>query len=246
MNFSKLLLFLFTGIIITSTSCQHTPQNNLSSTYYTLDSTLLSNNEFTEIIQPYKAKLDSQMNKTIGQSESIIDSIALSNLVSDIISNFSDNYIKSNHLENLPRVSIVNIKGLRAPLPKGDIKTKDVFALMPFENNIVLLKVNGEQLKATIDHMAQIKGDGVSGMQFVINNKKASDISINKKILNPKANYYIATSDYLANGGDYYKCLLNPLERIETNIKLRNAILNYIEKQDNPIITKQTPRIKIN
>lgn len=247
MIYKKLLYLIFLALVITNTSCHHRYQiNSQKSTYYTLDSTQESNGAFAEIIEPYKSQLDSQMNKTIGMSKTDIDDIPLSNLVSDIVEDFTNHYIDSLQLPKFPIISIINIKGLRAPIPEGEIKTKDIFALMPFENNIVILEANYEQLNAALNHVAEVGGDGIAGATFTIEDKKATNVFIHQKKAEQESHYYIATSDYLANGGDYYTCLQNPIQRIETEIKLRDAIINYIENQNKTLTAHQELRIKLN
>lgn len=232
LNFSNLSIAIF--ILFIGTSCNEvTTVKGKSSKYYNIDNTIIDDSLMNNYIAPYRGQLDATMNEKIGYSEDLLlkdlPEGKLSNLVSDIIQKFALSYINEGELEKLDLISIVNIKGLRAPISKGDILVKDIYNLMPFENEIVIVKLNSNQVNILFDHLANIGGDGISGANYTINNSKAEHIKIDSQNINSKKHYYIATSDYLANGGDYYTVLTEAQESISTGAKLRELIIEYIK-----------------
>ncbi len=54
------------------------------------------------------------------------------------------------------QVAFVNATGVRIALPAGDILYKDAFAMMPFGNNLVVMTLTGEQLKAALEQQYAI------------------------------------------------------------------------------------------
>ena len=71
-----------------------------------------------------------------------------------------------------------------------------------------------------------------ASMQLILN----PDGSINKaniqnKNLENGKFYYIATNDYLKNGGDHMDFFLYPLQYKEVGIKLRDAIMQFVKKK---------------
>ncbi|MFT7379432.1 MAG: 2',3'-cyclic-nucleotide 2'-phosphodiesterase (5'-nucleotidase family) [Bacteroidia bacterium] len=52
--------------------------------------------------------------------------------------------------------------------------------------------------------------------------------------------YRVATNDYMANGGDNYSILTEALERIDTGIKIRDALITFV-KNNNPIPLEYKP-----
>ncbi|WP_075602866.1 5'-nucleotidase C-terminal domain-containing protein [Saccharicrinis aurantiacus] len=198
-----------------------------------IDSTITGNAVMQDYIKPYQLQLDSQMNRVIGvSSETLIakkPESPLSNLVADIMQDKTAEYISKNKLESLPLFSLVNTRGLRSDIPKGEVLLRDIYEVMPFENQIVLVKLTGETVLALVDHIVKSKGDGIAGLSFTIEHGEAKNIKLNNKTIDTKAHYYLSTSDYLANGGDNYSMLLNPISRANIELKVREAIVSHIE-----------------
>lgn len=181
-------------------------------------------------LQPYKTMLEAEMNQVIGYTPVDLNIRAPESL----LSNFSADVYKEVAEEYLGEAidfSIVNIKGLRAPIPAGDITVSHIFQLMPFENELVIIWLKGEELFGLFDFFAFIKGEGVAGMQMGIDNGKAVDVRINNEPIDPEKLYIIATNDYLAEGNDGMVQLANNVKRINTEVKVREMLIDYIQKE---------------
>ena len=98
---------------------------------------------------------------------------------------------------------------------------------MPFDNELVVLKLSGTQVKDMLNKIAEKGGIPVAGMTLMINKTTASNITIKGKPFDETKDYWIVTSDYLANGGDNYTFFKNAKERKVMNILLRDVIINY-------------------
>jgi 2',3'-cyclic-nucleotide 2'-phosphodiesterase (5'-nucleotidase family) len=98
---------------------------------------------------------------------------------------------------------------------------------MPFDNELVLLKLSGLQFKDMLLKICEKGGIPVGGMKMIISNNKPTNILINEKLFDDTKDYWVVTSDYLANGGDNYTFFKNAIERRAMNILLRNVIINY-------------------
>ena len=97
---------------------------------------------------------------------------------------------------------------------------KDLGKEIPFRNKIVLLQITGEQLLIALENgfsiIEQVKGrfPQVSGMQITYDSsapsgKRVISVLINGKPLKSSSVYKLATSDYLASGGDGYSIFKN-------------------------------------
>jgi 2',3'-cyclic-nucleotide 2'-phosphodiesterase (5'-nucleotidase family) len=178
---------------------------------------------------PYKMNLDSQMNKVIARSAIEIGKGRpegpLNNLMADAM-------YTTGKLNNIQfDVAYTNYGGLRIPLPKGNITLNNVFELMPFENLITTVKFSGADLQQFFDYVAAGGGDPISGAKFIIRDKKAVQIMINGEPFDPTRDYTLLTSDYMANGGDGGVIFSKASDRKTYQVKLRDALLTYIEKQ---------------
>ena len=123
-------------------------------------------------------------------------------------------------------VVILNRGGLRVNLPKGDIKVINIFELMPFENELVLVKISGEKLLDGINNIAEKKHPFL-GLKLKIENNKVKDAQVNSAEIDKTKIYTIITSDYLAAGGDNFLFLKAPFEIQKSNLKIRDAIIEY-------------------
>lgn len=185
---------------------------------------------FKFFLAPYKNQLENVMNEVIGNAPETMRVHGPESL----LSNFSaDVYqqIASVQLQIPVDLSIANLKGLRTQVPAGDITVSKVFELMPFENELVVLWVRGEELAALFDFFASIGGEGVSGMKMGMRDDKAVDVVIGDTPLDKNKVYVVATNDYLAEGNDGMTQLKNAEKRVNTGIKIRDMLIDYIRKE---------------
>lgn len=187
------------------------------------------------------------MNEVIGQAAETMKGHAPESLLSNISADIYLQTATDFQGENVD-IAIVNLGGLRTVVPAGDITVRKVFELMPFENELVLLWLKGDKLNELLQYFAGMGGEGVSGLRMEIKDGKAVNITINDKPLDPTKVYSIVTNDYLAGGNDKMVQLAQAEKRVNTGIKVRTMLLNYIKnetKKGNKIQSKLDGRIKI-
>jgi 2',3'-cyclic-nucleotide 2'-phosphodiesterase (5'-nucleotidase family) len=137
---------------------------------------------------------------------------------------------------------------LRNSLPKGDITIGNVFELMPFDNEVVLLKLSGAQFKDMCFKIVEKGGIPIGGMRLIMKGSTPTDIFVNGKPFDETKDYWVVTSDYLANGGDSYIFFKDALDRKNLNILLRNMIIEYcndVTKLNQTIKPKLDGRIQL-
>lgn len=194
-----------------------------------IDSNLVS------IYLPYKNKLDIDMNRIISVCE--IDMVknkpesGLTNLLADLLLEEGKDKARNQSLNFVPEVSFFNYGGIRTGLQKGNITVGKAFELMPFENEMVFVQLTGAQLQQFYDLIAESGGGSVGGVRFVISNRKAKNIIVSGKSLQPENKYWMVTNDYTANGGDDFIVLRQRLDFKSTGIKIRDVIIRNFEKQ---------------
>ena len=116
--------------------------------------------------------------------------------------------------------------GLRVNLPKGDIKVVNIFELMPFDNDLILVKIKGEKLLEGVQTIIE-KKHSFSGLKIRVENDILMEATINYSLIDKEKIYTIVTSDYLANGGDNFLFLKDPVGFEKSKLKIREAIINY-------------------
>lgn len=62
--------------------------------------------------------------------------------------------------------------------------------------------------------------------------RKAIEPTVNGRPIDDDRIYSIATIDYVANGGDHMTPFLNAIERKNSNTFMRDAVINFIEREN--------------
>jgi 2',3'-cyclic-nucleotide 2'-phosphodiesterase (5'-nucleotidase family) len=141
---------------------------------------------------------------------------------------------------------------------KGSVITRrDIATELPFRSHIAVLNITGEQLRLALENsvsevkLAKGRFLQVSGISFSYSLEKPvgeriQTIYINGSELDPKQKYSVATSDYLANGGDGFDVFLNSLHQNQSsrNSPLLSDIIIREIQQQKTITPKVEFRIK--
>ena len=235
-QFQSMPVVVLALLIFLLVTCRSLTVVKVESKNIRLDSTLavVPDAKIESIIVPYRIIMMHEINEVLcyakvplygGRPES-----PLTNFCADLLRIESDSIC----LKQFPSIHIdiamLNRGGLRVPIPKGEVKVQAMFELMPFENQVVFLKLSGADLRKFIDHMAARGGEGVSGMKFGIKENKGINPEIDGKPLEDTKVYWLATSDYLANGGDGNLVLKEINERVLSGVKLRDLFIDHLRK----------------
>ncbi len=194
-----------------------------------VDQTYYEDSTIAATIQPYRQKLQDEMDVVIGHSdkrlvEAKVESL-LGNFVSDAI------LIQSGlHYPEKIHFSVINNGGLRAPLPKGPVNIGNVYELMPFENLLYILELNGAQTKSMFDNMASGKNVAVSNSVVIIEENRPVKIFIDGAPFDQNKHYVLAVSDYLAQGGGGMDFLKEAKLLATLDVKIRDLIIDHIKQ----------------
>lgn len=179
-------------------------------------------------ISRFKKKVDAETGRIISISEGELTKdgaeTTLGNFVCDALLYAAANKFK----EEKTDLVILNRGGLRTNLPKGEIKVINIFELMPFENEMVSVKITGEKLLEFLPLLLE-KKHPFFGFKIKIEGTKITSALINNLEIEKTKIYTLITSDYLANGGDNFFFLKDPLGVKNYNIKIREAIIAYCD-----------------
>jgi 5'-nucleotidase / UDP-sugar diphosphatase len=119
-------------------------------------------------------------------------------------------------------VALINGGSIRADsiISAGRLTTRDVLGILPFKNKVVKLEITGAELRSMLEHgVARSAEDSepgrfpqVSGVRFTFDASRAAgsrvmDVTVNGLPLDDKKKYTLATTNFLADGGDGYAVL---------------------------------------
>jgi len=235
-------IFFFSAIIGLYACSKKTSVSNISESHIVVSDNKVDSTIYKAML-PYKKTHDEQMYSVIAKSE---DALVKADVESTLGNFFCDAVIYETKKllgkdSAMLDVAIFNKGGLRNSLPKGNITIGNIFELMPFDNELVLLKLSGTQFKDMCYKIVEKGGIPVGGMRLIMKGSTPTDITIKGKPFDETKDYWVVTSDYLANGGDSYNFFKDAKERKVMNVLLRNVIINYCED-----ITKLDQIIKPN
>ena len=222
-------IFLFINLGLYLISCNSLVVNNTSFSRIEIigpDEIDISNQ-----IQVYRDSINYKLDNVIGYSDNLYTKTdfnninfnsSLGNLVADIIFIQSDSVFKKQENKQIDFV-LQNHGGIRSSLLEGDIKLTDIYKILPFENEIVIIELPGETVKEMISFLNQEKNPHpFSGMSI----KKNKNL-IQNRIIDSTKKYYLATNDYLLNGGDNMFFLSKNTKVYRLGYSLRDAFIDY-------------------
>lgn len=181
-------------------------------------------------LQPYSDSVNNSMNIVIGKLEVPLTKswpeCSLGHFMTDAYLEMAEK-----KFGRKVDVALMNYGGIRLnSMEPGPITRGKIFELMPFDNVMVLLELNGEQLQEFMNNLANRGGWPMSGATYTILNKKATELKIGGRPVEPQAKYTLATSDYVANGGDD-NSVLKGLVQINIGYLQRDAIIEYVKEK---------------
>jgi 2',3'-cyclic-nucleotide 2'-phosphodiesterase (5'-nucleotidase family) len=223
---SLLILLLVAGCKIAPRSYVQPTQNTPIAENITADA------KITEMILPYTEGMSKAMNEVIGFCPAFLEKKKPRSILGDFMAEAT--YQAAVATGERVDFCLLNYGGIRSTLDSGDITIGEVYQIMPFENEISILTLS----KAQMDTLFKIIEDK-GGEPFADHAWKGQTAYQNMN----RTAYRVATNDYMANGGDNYTILTEALERIDTGIKIRDALITYI-KANNPIPLTYLPSTK--
>ena len=157
-------------------------------------------------------------------------------------------------------IALLNAGGFRSDhvLGPGPITRRDVLALLPFQNPLLLLSITGAQLRDTLEHGLDrriVNGQSgalphVSGLRIVYDPTRAKgqrivELTANGRAVTAEASYRLATSNYLAGGGDGYAMLKGlPVLRTAEGSPLETEVLLEAMERAGTIAPQLDGRLK--
>lgn len=230
MRFNQSFILLYATIIIfVGCKTKYIPQvsavNNI-----VINNSIAEDSTIIAFYTPYKMKLEKEMNRQIGYSDVFLSKVR--SQPEFLVGNFFADALLhlGKQIDPDTQLALATKDGIRTELKQGSITVGSMFELMPFENMITILELKGEDVLELCDFIAKTGGQPIAGFTMQIQNEKAVNVKIGNQPLDKSKTYKLVTYDYLANGGDYIKGILNPVNRINTTDTIREQLIKYVEE----------------
>ncbi|MFZ3138749.1 MAG: 5'-nucleotidase C-terminal domain-containing protein [Thermodesulfovibrionales bacterium] len=166
----------------------------------------------TAIVEKYREKVDTVLNETVGEAGVDFDGENVRKKETNLGDLIADIMRETAHAD----IALINGGTIRTSIKKGELKVKHIYAVLPFDNYIVAVRLTGKQIREALEHGVSAVEEGagrfpqVSGLGFTYSisakaGSRIKDIFIAGKLIEENREYIVATNDFLAAGGDGYK-----------------------------------------
>ena len=252
MRFTYLIYLLFISLFF---NCKQPKEylTKIEGKQIQIVDSLVADAEIEAFIKPFrnhiKKDLDSVLAyapKTYSKSDGDFNS-PLGNFMADAVFDEANPIFKSRTGNTIDMV-ILNHGGIRSIISKGNITTRTAFELMPFENSLIVVALKGSQVDSLTNYLSKArKSHPISKLKLSIDkNFNVVEATIHGKKIDANKTYYVATNDYLYNGGDDMTFFKTNEGMFVLDYKIRNALIDNFKKVDtiNPVIDDRFIQIK--
>ena len=107
--------------------------------------------------------------------------------------------------------AIMNVGGIRNPIPQGPVTAGHILSTFPFSNRFVVMRIKGEDIIETLKVAAGKGGEAVSHEVTVVcdSNRNVERVLLDLKDMDPEETYTVGTIDYVAWGNDDMRSMAN-------------------------------------
>lgn len=207
----------------------------LRATRHDVDASLPDDARTLEAVAPYSAKvraLENVIGTLAGELKKTgLGAGTLGNLVTDAMRARASEALGHRRL-----LAVTNGGGLRrSTITAGELRARDVYELLPFENALIAVDLTGEQLSRFLQVVLNQR-DAQSGVVVTYRPDSAGQNQFvearlidERNQLDPAATYTVITIDYLLKRGGDYAILQEAKNMRPLNVTLRDALLDYIK-----------------
>lgn len=213
-----------------------------------------------DFLKPYSDRLDSVKNKEIGHAahDLINDGRtgAFPNWTADFGRWYGELVLDSLRQTDpsIPHLdfAIMNVGGIRNPIPAGTVTAGEILNTYPFNNRMVIMEIKGKDLIETMKVAARKGGEAVSSEVRVVagkDDRQLKHFTINLEEVDPEKTYIVGTIDYVAWGNDDMRSMARGRWIWHDDKEVCAPIIRYVEQHEAagvPISSDPNPRFLYN
>ncbi|HEU4714450.1 MAG TPA: 5'-nucleotidase C-terminal domain-containing protein [Pyrinomonadaceae bacterium] len=205
----------------------------------TVDAGIPDDPAVEKMLAPYSEKVRA-LSVVIGRLDAALKKDAVG---SGSLGNFVTDAVRAHAKAKLGKpvaLVMMNSGGLRKnEISPGELRASDIFELLPFENALIALEINGAQLLKLLEitprdaqagARVQFKWNDQNRAEFL--SAKLIDDSGREQEVDPQKIYTIVTIDYLVKlRSGSYALLQEAKTSTPLNITLRDAVMDYVKSE---------------
>lgn len=215
-----------------------------------LETTVSEDERIRSLIEKYKESMSPELERTLGYNEAQLDAsrrdvrsdapnklaILIAGLVADSVG---------------ADLGLVNSGSIRAGMEKGKVTLNDIYKILPFDDTVVKLQINGADLEAVLQTSAQLPdGSGGKLQSYGIVTRRVGDsielLKVKGRPFEASENYSIAVGEFLASGGDGYEILrYKGKNKLDSGLVIRDLLVHFVETKQT-VTEKDVPAVSAN
>lgn len=237
----KLKHFVIFITFIGLSSCKLEPQalSRVAAKQISINDSIADDLKINQYVAPYKKRIDQVLDSTLAYAPYYISKTdgkynsTAGNLMADAVLTLANPVFMARTQKNIDFV-LLNHGGIRSPISVGNITARTAYEVMPFENSVVVVGLEGQAIREMITYLLKNKTPHpIAGIQIILNKDESLNaVNIQGKPFEEDKTYYVATSNYLVNGGDNMNFFKNHSSITETDYLIRNILIDYFGKLD--------------
>jgi 2',3'-cyclic-nucleotide 2'-phosphodiesterase (5'-nucleotidase family) len=230
-------VILLTLSVFLSCSSKTYKKIDTQSSLLNINDSLNVDNDLEAFITPYREHITKDLDSILAHNPITQDKSKgkwesnIGNLLATATLSLSSPIFKSRENKQID-FCMLNHGGIRSIIPAGSVTTRTAFEIMPFENSVIIIGLTGLEVKELALYMLdEKKAHPLAGITIYTNSDftEIKKIKINDIDIVDNQIYYVATSDYLANGGDRMTFFKNSTIKYDLDYKLRNLFIDYFK-----------------
>ncbi|WP_439152734.1 5'-nucleotidase C-terminal domain-containing protein [Winogradskyella sp.] len=205
-----------------------------------INDSLTSDKAVETFIEPYRENVNKNLDSIISYAPETYSksdgkfNTSIGNFMADAVFLESNPVFNQRTGKNIDFV-LLNHGGIRSIIPKGNITSRTAYEVMPFENSVVVVALKGTKIIEIMTYLSRAKRAHPVSSQLQLTLAKdfsINSVSINGEPIDTEKIYYVATNDYLYNGGDRMTFFKPNDSSYVLDYKIRNVLIDYFKKTD--------------
>ena len=217
----------------TKTLVGYEPAHDRGTLITLFEDELWPDEDITDVIKPYNDEAERAMSRVVGSS-----AVALgrggpeANLVGNLVTDAMVEYFDADF-------SFQNLGGLRADLPAGDLTARDIFSVLPFGNELVVVEMDGRTVRRIIERKLAGRSGGIctAGAKIAFDKTRPDydrvvALEIAGQPWDPDRVYKVVCTSFLmeGNSGLDFLTAIPPDKVTPTQITTAETVERYLER----------------
>ena len=155
------------------------------------------------------------------------------------------------------QIALMNGGGIRTDLEAGPVSFADVFAVQPFENVLVSLKLDADQLRRALEAVVEDRLGQVSGVRFRFDPGRPAGQRVvdawledtgepivrDGAVVDPGATYSVTANNFMVAGGSGYD-VLGEVAGMDTGLIDNEVLMLYLASLPQPVEYEEKGRME--